>query len=179
MAKIKVKGHEFEAVTIRDSFNRRVIQFQNKIIASIGRLGLTADDVDIELEPNGIKKAPASASWYLNDHYLYYSHNSRSKYVENLYVVFKVIDLEITALIEERITIEEFMAEFSEDSDIEKKRKEARAVLGLDHEVNDLKVIDKAYKDLAKKYHPDTETGDTEKFKKINRAHKILKRELM
>src|SRR3989338_2468604 len=135
MAKIKVKGYEFEAVTVRDSFNRRATQFKNNIITSLKRLGLTADDVDIELE--------------------------------------------ITALLEERITLSEFISEFSEDKDIAKKRKEARVVLGLNNDVNDLKVIDKAYKDLAKKHHPDTENGDAETFKEINHAHKILKRELM
>jgi len=31
---------------------------------------------------------------------------------------------------------------------------------------------------LAKETHPDMPDGDTEKFKMINRAHKILKREL-
>ena len=179
MNKITVKGHEFEAVTIKDSFNRRAVQFKNNIIASLARLGLTVDDIDIELEPNGMKKAPASVSWYLDRQHLHYSHNSRNRYVENLYIVFKVIDLEVTALLEEKRTIEEFINEFSEDVDITKKRKEARVILGLDHHVNDLKVIDKAYKDLAKKHHPDTESGDTEKFQEINHAHKILKKELV
>jgi hypothetical protein len=178
MAKIEIKGHEFEAITVKDSFNRRAIQFKNNIIASIRRLGITIDDIHIDLEPNVIKKAPASVSWYFDKHHMHYSHNSRSKYLENLYIVFKVVDLEITALIEERRTLEEFISEFSEDINVAKKRLEARVVLGLDHDINDLKVIDKAYKDLAKKHHPDTENGDTEKFKEINNAHKILKREL-
>lgn len=178
MAKIKVKGHEFVALDVKDSFNRRALQFKNNIVTSLCRLGITVEDIDIEVEPNAIKKAPASVSWYLDKQHLYYSHSSRSKYVENLYVVFKVIDLEITSLIEERRTIEEFMSEFSEDVDVAEKRKEARVVLGLDHDVNDLSVIDKAYKDLAKEHHPDTENGSTEKFKEINHAHKILKREL-
>ena len=33
-------------------------------------------------------------------------------------------------------------------------------------------------KEMAKTLHPDTPTGDVEKFKKLNHAHKILKREL-
>ena len=179
MNKITVKGHEFEAIAIKDSFNRRAVQFKNNIIASLTRLGITVDDIDIELEPNGIKKAPASVSWYFDRQHLHYSHGSRDKYVENLYIVFKVIEIEVTELLEERMTIEEFINEFSEDTDIIKKRKEARVVLGLDRNVNDLKLIDKAYKDLAKKHHPDTENGDTEKFQEINHAHKILKKELI
>ena len=179
MTKITVKGHEFEAITVKDSFSRRAIQFKNNIIANFRKIGLTVDDVYIELEPNVVKKAPASVSWYLNRRHLHYSHNSRSKYVENLYVVFKVIDFEITALLEKKITVDEFITEFSEDTDVAKKRKEARVTLGRDPDVNDLKGMDKAYKDLAKKYHPDTEHGNIEKFKEINHAHKILKRELM
>jgi hypothetical protein len=178
MVKIKAKGHEFEAVTVKDSFDRRALQFKNRIITSLRRIGLSVDDIEIELEPNAMRRAPASVSWFIDNQHLHFSHNSRNKYVENLYIVFKVIDLEITALLEDRITLEEFMNEFSEDIDVAEKRKDARVVLGLDHEVNDMAVIDKAYKDLAKEHHPDTNSGDTEKFKEINHAHKILKREL-
>ena len=38
--------------------------------------------------------------------------------------------------------------------------------------------IDKKYKVLAMKYHPDMPDGNLEKFKAINNAHKMLKREL-
>ncbi|MFA6889248.1 MAG: molecular chaperone DnaJ, partial [Candidatus Woesearchaeota archaeon] len=88
MVKITVKGYEVEAITVKDSFNRRATQFKNNIIATLKKIGLTVDDIDIVLEPNAIKKAPASASWYLDGHHLQFSHNSRNKYAENLYVVF-------------------------------------------------------------------------------------------
>jgi len=179
MASIRVKGHEIEPVIVRDSFSRRAVQFQNNIINSLKRLGLTADDVDIKLEPNGMKKAAASVSWYFDYHHLNFSHNSRSKYVENLYVVFKVIDTEVTALIEGRLEMQDFINGFAEDVDVAKQREEARITLGVGENVNDFEVIDKAYKDLAKQHHPDTGNGDIVKFKEINKAHKLLKRELM
>jgi hypothetical protein len=179
MARIKVKTHEFDAIAVKDSFSRRAMQFKNSIIASLARISVSVDDIYIDLEPNAIKKAPASITWYVDNIRLYYSHNSRSKYVENLYVVYKLIDMEITALIEGRRTTDEFIAEFAEHKDVEKDRIAARETLGLDPNVDDFKVIDKAYKDLAKENHPDLEGGDTEKFKEINLAHKILKRELM
>ncbi|MBI1968917.1 J domain-containing protein [Candidatus Woesearchaeota archaeon] len=56
-------------------------------------------------------------------------------------------------------------------------RKEAREILGIAPDVLDMNEIDKKYKELAKKYHPDMPGGDAEMFKKINNAHKILKRE--
>ncbi len=179
MVKIKIKGHEFEAITIKDSFSRRAQQYVNNIITSLKRIDLTADDVEIDIEPNGMKKSPATATWYYDEHRLHYSHNSMGKYVENMYVVFKVIDLAVTDLVEGRITSEEFVLEFSEGKDVAKKRKEARITLGLEHNVDDITVIDKAYKELAKKHHPDADGGDVEKFKEINNAHKIIKRELM
>jgi len=179
MVKIKVKGHEIEAIAVKDSFNRRSVQFQNKIIQSICKLGLTVDDIDIDLEKNALKKAPASVSWYFDGQHLHYSNNSMNKFVENMYVVFKVVDLYINLLIEKKITEQDFINEFSEEKDVSKQRKEARKTLGLDPEESDMKVIDKAYKDLAKVHHPDAEGGDTEKFKEINRAHKMIKRELM
>jgi len=73
MAKIKAKGHEFEAFHVRDSFNRRVIQFRNNITHTLRKIGLTEDDIEIPLGQSAIKKAPASASWYIGGHHLYYS----------------------------------------------------------------------------------------------------------
>lgn len=179
MVKIQIKGYEFEAVTVKDSFSRRATKFKNDIIESLKILGLTPDDINIDIEPNAMKKTPASVSWYIDGRHMHYSHSLRNNYAENLFVVSKVIEHEIIALVEERITFEEFIAEFQEEMDIADKRKEAREILGLDHGVNDIKVIDKTYKDLAKKHHPDMDSGNTEKFKQINHAHKILKRELV
>ena len=71
------------------------------------------------------------------------------------------------------------MEEFREDSDVEEKRTEARGFLGLKENEDNLEVIDKKYKEMAKELHPDTQNGDTEKFKELNNAHKILRRELM
>ena len=178
MERINVKGHEFSTFSVVSAFNRRSIQFSQNIINSLKKLGLTEDNIDIPLETNGIKKAPASASWWIDGYFLYYSYASCGKFVENLYVVSKVIELEVNALLNEEKTAEEFIHEFTEDADIEKKRKEARNVLGLHHDAMDMGLINKKYKVLAKEHHPDMPMGSTEKFKEINNAHKTLKREL-
>lgn len=178
MAIIKVKGHEFAAAIIRDSFDRRAVQYKNRIAAALRKIEIKEDDVDIELEAVSAKSAPASASWYVGGHRLHYSYKSPNKYVENLYAVLKVIELEVNALLAGQKTMQEFISEFSESGDFEDKRKEARETLGVAPDTLDLGHIDSRYKYLAKKYHPDMPEGDIGKFREINNAHKILRREL-
>ena len=75
-------------------------------------------------------------------------------------------------------TAREFIAKFEESDDVEDERVRARELLGVPPDCKDMGVIDKKYKELSKQLHPDTASGDTEKFKAINNAHKVLKREL-
>ncbi len=178
MTMLTIKGHGIRPIHVRDSFNRRAVQFANKIIASLGKLGLTEDDIDIPLDAMANRKSPAFASWYFEGYHLHYSYAAASKYVENLYVVSQVIEKEVIALAEGKKTIEEFIHDFAEDSDIKKQREDARELLGVPLGSTDWALIDKRYKILAKGCHPDTPDGDHEKFKAINNAHKILKREL-
>ena len=178
MEKTKAKGHEFKTFIVKDSFNRRAVQFRNAIIHTLKRIGITENDVDIQFEAYALKKMPASATWYFNGHMMYYSYEGAEKFVENLYVVSKVIELEVDAVINKKKSMEDFISAFSEDDDVEEQRKEARAVLGLPSNTKNLDLINKRYKTLARTHHPDTSTGDTEKFKVINRAHKMLRREL-
>ena len=180
MAILKVKGHEINTSNVKDSFNRRASKFTNNIITELKKLWITEYDIKVSSEVYALKKAKASVLWYAFDHRLYYSYNSANTYVENLYVVSKVIELEVNKLINKKITAEEFIQEFSEGKDVEHKRKKARETLGLSHDIKDLELINKKYRILAKENHPDVskEEGAVEKFKLINEAHKILKREL-
>ncbi|HLD79553.1 MAG TPA: DnaJ domain-containing protein [Candidatus Nanoarchaeia archaeon] len=179
MTTITIKGHDITPIIIRDSYDRRAVQYKNSIIEVLGKLGLTEDDIDIKHEVSAFRSAPASVSWYLDGHHLYYSYKISKKHVENLYIVFKVIDLEVKALLAGQKTPEEFISAFLERPDVEEKRKEARAILGVEQNVIDIGVINARYKSLAKKNHPDMPGGDTERFKEINSAHQILKRELL
>ncbi len=178
MTTLTIKGHHIKNTHVRDSFNRRAVQFANKIIGSLGTLGLTEDDIDIPIEAMANKKAPAFVSWYFEGYHLHYSYSACSKYVENLSIVGQVVEKEVQALAEGKKTIEEFISDFAEDSDIKKQREDARTLLGVPPDSTDVALIDKKYKILAKGCHPDTPSGDHEKFKAINNAHKILKREL-
>jgi hypothetical protein len=178
MAKMKVKGHEFNAPLIRDSFDRRALQFHNNIITLLKKIGVIEDDINVFLQPVAYKRGRASVSWYLDGRNLYYSYSQSRKFVENIYVVFKVIEAEVNALLSEEKTFDQFIDDFSEDKDVEEKRIEARKLLGVEEDCNDLGLIGQGYKKMAKKCHPDVSGGSTEKFKEVNNAHKTLKREL-
>lgn len=177
MAIVKTKGYEFESFNVKGSSSRKAIQLRNNIFASLKRLDISEDDVEIELETVVIKKAKAAATWYLDGQRLYFSYSGLT-FIENLYIVSKVIEFEVQALLDKKKTVQDFITDFSEDKDIEEKRKEARKTLGLSEDTLDWDEIDKRYKLLAKEHHPDKEGGSTDKFKEINHAHKLLKREL-
>lgn len=178
MATITVRGYEFNAFTLKDSFQRRMILFKNNIIESLGKLGITENAIEVHVEMLASRKAPAHVEWYFNGHYLYYSYTKGNKFIENLYIISKVIELEVLAILQGHKTTQNFIQGFSEDRDVQEKRKQARRTLGLSEETMDFELIHKAYKNLAKEFHPDRPTGDAAKFKKINEAHEILQREL-
>ncbi|MCK5107363.1 MAG: DnaJ domain-containing protein [Nanoarchaeota archaeon] len=176
---INIKGHDFRQITVRSSHTRRGQQYKNKIINSLKRFGLTSDDVDVPLEVIAMKRAQASASWYMFEEHLFFSYNKGTNFVENLSTVFQVIEYFLSLLDESKITSEEFVKLFVEDVDIMAQRKAAREVLGVDEKSNDFETIHKNYKKLSKEHHPDMPKGDTETFKKLNVAHKVLKKELI
>jgi|SRR3989344_827320 len=178
MTIIKIKGHSISLQIIQDSHNRRAIQYRNNIFNTLRKIGIRENNINIQEEAHAIKTAPAFVSWYMDGHHMYYSYKLAKKYVENLFIVSKIIDLEVNALLSGQKTMEEFMSGFSEGHDVEEQRQKARIILGVDEETTDMNIIDEKYKALAKKNHPDMPNGNTEKFKEINNAHKILKREL-
>lgn len=178
MPQINVKGREYATIAVKDSHTRRAQQYRNSIIDKFKKAGLSEDDFDVSEENIAFKKTPAYISWYIDGRHLYYSYSQGNNYAENLYVVSKVIETELAALIAEEQTINDLIDKFAEEHDIAEARKHARETLGLTHDVMDMDVINRAYKELAKEHHPDKSTGNTESFKKINNAHKLLKREL-
>ncbi|MEK6959114.1 MAG: DnaJ domain-containing protein [archaeon] len=178
MVKIKVKGHELDVTPVKDSSSRRALSYKNKIIQSLKKLGVREEQIEIPIGGIAHKKVPAFAEWYMQGHYLYYDHKLFGSFAENLFIVSKVIELEVASVLNEEKNIQEFVDIFMEDDDLHERRKAARETLGLDHDTNDVEAINKQYKELAKEHHPDREGGSVDKFKEINNAHKILKREL-
>lgn len=179
METVNFKGHIITPMLIKDNFQRRALQMKNKIIAALAKTGVREDDIELEFNGMEVKKAKAVVTWYYDGHMLHYGNNSMDKYVENLYIVMKVIEGEVESVEKGEKSMLDFIGEFREEDDLEKSRKEAREFFGLAHDAKDMEEIDKKYKEMARHLHPDMPTGDTEKFKKLNTAHKILKRELM
>ena len=175
---VKIKGNEIEEPCFRDSFDRRAVKIQNSIMATLKLLGIDRDNVDVPMEKNVRVKGLACVSWYFEGRNLKYSYSLLPKFIDNLYIVNKVLEIEIGKLIDEEITLDEFQREFSEDDDLGDQLIEARKLLGVSESESDFEVISKGYKDLAKKHHPDMDGGNHEMFQKINAAHKLIKKEL-
>ena len=175
---LRIKGHEIKPVITTSSFNRRALQYKNKIITTLRKLGLTEDDIEIELERVAIKTAPASVTFWAANHRLYYSYSRSKKFVDNLYIVLRVIELEVEEVLSGQKSVQDFYNTFSEDEDVEQQRIEARELIGVAKDCVDLQEMNQKYKILAKKCHPDMPNGDHELFQKLNKAHKLLKREL-
>lgn len=172
-----IQGYDFRQIKVKDSYHRRAEQYKNKIITLLRVFGLTEDDIDVPLERIPMKKAEARASWYMWHDHLFFSYNGSDKFVENLAMVAQVIEKFINLLVEQEITKEEFLKIFAEDIDIAEQRKDARKTLGLEEDLMDFDIMRRKYKQLSKELHPDMPNGDTERFKQINRAHKILQKE--
>ena len=179
MSEVSFKGHKIKPEIIKSNYHRKALLFKNKIISVLGETGVGVDDIELDFNGMEVKKAKASVTWYFDVNMLYYQNNSQEKYVENLYVVFKVIEGEVELLKSRKKSLMDFIEEFREDDGLEEKRREAREFFGLDYTTNDFELVDKKYKELAKSLHPDMPNGDVEKFKQLNHHHKILKRELM
>jgi len=178
MAVITIKGRDYNPIVIKDSFDRRAQQFANSIAAKLYKLGLNENDVDITVERVAFRKIPAAATWYMGGHRCYYSCAVLGSYAANMALVAKVIDAEVQAVLDGAVPIEDFIRKFTEDEGVEEERKKAREVLGVAEGEKDIDVINRAYKELAKEHHPDKHGGDDSEFKRINNAHKTIKREL-
>ena len=176
---IKVKGNLIEKPSITDSFDRRAVKIQNHIVAVLKNLGVVRDSTDIPLSRNSRLKGPAHASWFFEGRNLKYSYSQMPSFIENLYVVDKVIEIEVAKFINKEITLDQFQREFEDEKDLGNKLVEARKTLGVDEDEMDFEVISKKYKELARKHHPDMSGGDEAKFQEINSAHKLIRKELM
>jgi hypothetical protein len=181
MAQIKIKGYEIESKVIKTGYERMAVLFANTIIENLGKLGVKADSVDVVTNVIGNKIVPASASWYFEGRFLHFSCSKANRFIDNLYVISKVLELEVNAVLRGAKELDQFILDFTEDKDereIKAVRSEARATLGVAENELSMEVITKKYRELAKQLHPDMPTGDLTKFKAVSVAYNTLRREL-
>jgi len=175
---VKVKGNDIEVPVFRDSFDRRAVQVQNRIVATLKLLGVDRDNVEVEMEKNARLKAKALVAWYFEGRNLKYSYSLCGKFIENLYVVDRVLEIEVARLVNNEITLDDFQREFADEEGLDERLIDARRILGVSEDESDFEVISRNYKNLSRKFHPDMEGGDHEKFQMINVAHKLIRKEL-
>lgn len=175
---VRVRGYDIDVPAFRDSFDRRAVQVQNRIMATLKQLNIDRDDVDCTMEKNARLKNPGVVSWWFEGRNLRCDYSLMGSFIENLYIVDKILEIEVNRLLEEKISLESFQNEFASDEKLDEKRADARKLLGVDKSEDDFDLISRKYKALARKFHPDMEGGSEEMFQKINAAHKLIKKEL-
>ena len=179
MAQIKVKGIEISYFPVKDSFQRRMIQFENKILAELKRVGVDYNYIhDFERPKIAIAPKPAFVKWGMGHSACTLIIEKEKRYIDNLQLVLLTITSFVEQVMSGQITVTDFERKFAIEGDANENRAWACEVLGVPEDCKDMSVINLAYKKLAKAHHPDMSTGDPALFKDVNEAHKLLKREL-
>lgn len=179
MPTVKIRNNTLNYSLVKDSFQRRMVQFENKIAEELKKIGVSSNYLgDFNSPKLAIVSKKAEISWGLGHSLCFLSVNKEKKYVDNLQLLYLCIKTDVDNVLNSVITRKEFEEKYAEDKDVSEKRKWAREHLGVSSDCENMEEINKAYKDLAKIHHPDVDGGNAETFKKVNEAHKILKREL-
>jgi hypothetical protein len=180
MSKLSVKGHEIELKITKTGYDRKAVLFVNNIVDELKKLGITRDDIEIKTNILGNKNVPATLEFWADGHYLRFSYSMAKRFIDNLYIIQELIKLEVNEVLLGNMDINEFYHRFTSEEtgkEMNNKLKDAKKVLGLDSSETNVDIINKAYKNLARNHHPDL-GGDLEEFKRINKAHKLIKKEM-
>ncbi len=180
MTTYTVKGHQIEGRITKSGYSRKAIVYENNIVNDLKKLGIVRDDIKVLTDAVGNKNIPAELEFWVKGHYCRFTYSMTKRFIDNLYIISKLVELEVKEVLEEKKDIHEFLNVFIENGDrkeIAKELIEAKKILRLDEKEEDVEVINQAYKKLARKAHPDL-GGDLETFQKINKAHKLIKKEM-
>lgn len=180
MSKLTVKGHQIEVKITKAGYDRKAVQFANNIVENLKKLNILRDDIEIKTNVLGNKRFPATIEFWADGHYLRFSYSMAKRFIDNLYVIKELINLEVQEVLDGKKDIREFYHTFSEDGnrkEIAKDLINAKTTLGISEDETDIDKINKEYKKLARVHHPDL-GGDLEKFQKINKAHKLIKKHM-
>lgn len=180
MNRVAVKGHEIDVKVTKSAYSRKAVLFANTIVEELKKLGITRDEIEIETHILGNKDVPATLEFWTQGQYMRFSYSQTRRFIDNLYVIKEVILREVEEVVTGKKDIWEFLTLFSGDHDSKKIKfelEEAKRVLGVEEDEKNFDTIHNAYKKLARKHHPDL-GGDLETFQSINKAHKLIKKEM-
>ena len=180
MVKYTVKGHQIEGKVTKAGYERKAVIFANNIVDELKKVGVARHQIDIKTNILGNKNYPATIEFWGGGHYLRFSYAMTKRFIDNLYIISKVIELEVKEVQDGTKNLHDFFHVFAEDGnrkDIAKDLIQAKKDLGLDEDEQNLEVIDKTYKKLARAAHPDL-GGSLEEFQKVNKAHKLIKKHM-
>ena len=180
MTTLTVKGHQIPVKVTKTGADRKAVQFANHIVEELKKLNIPRDDVRIKTNVLGSKNVPATIEFWSQGHYLRFSYSLTKRFIDNLYIIRELIRIEVAEVLAGKKEFAEFLHTFTETEDrkeLSKNLKEAKITLGLSEDEDDVKTINDTYKKLARSHHPDL-GGDLEEFQKINKAHKLIKKEM-
>jgi hypothetical protein len=180
MSIIKVKGHEIKVKITKAAYDRKSVLFANNIVEELRKLNILRDDIEIKTNILGNKNVPATLEFWAEGHYMRFSYSMAKRFIDNLYVIMELIKLEVEEVLIGKKDLNEFFQTFTAESgrkNIGKDLIAAKKTLGLNEDETDVEIINKSYKKLARSHHPDL-GGNLEEFKEINKAHKLIKKEM-
>jgi len=176
MTKISVNGKEVNIRPTRSRFTKTAHMMKQEILSDFKRIGITEEYIDLTIVRNPLKRdEPAQIGWVVNGDDYYYRCTTQERYVDNLGVLGKVISQESYAIRNGLKTFGQVMRQFRlgyEEGG--EKIKSPHDVLGITNDIKDKEFITWKFKQLAKKLHPDTETGDKKKFQELKEAYEEL-----
>ena len=174
---IKVKGYEINFIPTISAIDRKAVLYCNNIIEEIKKIGLNQDYVEFLKCENSHRIELCKFSIYYENHKLIFSHNSQRRYIDNLFILSKLVEKEIQALLNNQITKQNLIDKYTQEKLEDDFRNKAIEILDLKKNNFDKETLNKNYKELAKKFHPDKEGGSVDEFKKIN--NQIKKEEVL
>lgn len=180
MVKYSVKGHQIEAKVTKAGYERKAVIFANNIVEELKKVGVARHQIDITTNILGNKNYPATIEFWGGGHYLRFSYAITKRFIDNLYIIMKLVELEVKEVLDGEKDLHGFYHTFTEDGnrkEIAKDIKEAKITLGLSEDETDIETIDKVYKKLARSSHPDL-GGSLEEFQAVNKAHKLIKKHM-
>jgi len=179
MTQLNVKGHSIKLKITKTGYSRKAVLFANNIVDELKKLDIIRDDIKIKTNTIGNTNFPATIEFWSRGYYSRFSYALTNRFIDNLYVIKELIRLEVLDVLEGRKDLHSFFQTFTSENrkELNKELKVAKNLLGLDEEENDITKINLAYKKLARKSHPDL-GGDMDTFQEINKAHKLIKKEM-